>query len=342
MRLVPFMLAAIALLPLSAGAQSEGLVEVVEIRGIIDAPVERTVLGAIAEAERDGAAVLLVQIDSRGSLGADRARRIVDAIGATDVPVVAWIGPPGSVAENATAAIALAADVVAMAPGTALGPVTSASLTERIDPGPLGEDLPDRALSADAAERAGLVDLLALNVPELLDALEDLDVEGAEIRFRRLGVWGQALHATAQPSIAYLLLLVGLAGIMFEAFHPSTGPAGITAALGLALSGYGLWTLSASPLGVILLVAAVVFLSIDLRFAGLGLFSALGTVALVAGSLLLFRGPFLHVHPGALATGIVGMLTFNFGAMTRVLRDLRAIARGELEVTDAHPHPEEA
>lgn len=297
MRLVPLAIGVIVLVAPAAQAQSRGLVEVVEIRGIIDAPVERTVLAAISDAERDDADVLLIQIDSRVALGADRQARIVDAIRATDVRVVTWIGPPGSRAENAAATIALAGDVVAMAPGTSL-----------------------RGMSADAAERADLVDLVALSVPEVL---EGVGVNDPEVRFRRLSIWGQVLHATAQSSIAYLLLLLGLAGIVFEAFHPSTGPAGITAALGLALSGYGLWTLSASPIGVGLLVASAVLLSVDLRFAGLGLFSLLGTASLVAGSLLLFDGPVLQLHPGVIAFGIVAMLTFNFGAMTRVLRDLR-------------------
>ncbi len=64
-----------------------------------------------------------------------------------------------------------------------------------------------------------------------------------------------------------------------------------------------------------------------------------GFAALVAGSLLLFPGPYLRVSPWVLAFGVVSMTAFLIGAMTRVLRDLRAVARGELEVTDAHPHP---
>jgi hypothetical protein len=63
-----------------------------------------------------------------------------------------------------------------------------------------------------------------------------------------------------------------------------------------------------------------------------------GFAALVAGSLLLFRGPWLHVSPWLLAFGITSMVLFLVGAMTRVLRDLRAVARGELEVRDAHPN----
>jgi hypothetical protein len=65
--------------------------------------------------------------------------------------------------------------------------------------------------------------------------------------------------------------------------------------------------------------------------------TAAGLAGLVAGSLMLFHGPWLHVSPWALAFGITSMFLFLVGAMTRVLRDLRAVARGELEVREAHP-----
>jgi hypothetical protein len=68
----------------------------------------------------------------------------------------------------------------------------------------------------------------------------------------------------------------------------------------------------------------------------------LGFGGLVTGSLLLFPGPYLRVSPWVVALGVVAMTMFLLGAMTRVLRDLRLIARGELEVTDAHPHPDHA
>jgi hypothetical protein len=55
----------------------------------------------------------------------------------------------------------------------------------------------------------------------------------------------------------------------------------------------------------------------------------------------LFHGPWLRVPPVLLAFGIAGMTAFLLGAMTRVLRDLRLVASGQLEVRDAHEHMSE-
>src|SRR5438094_739072 len=55
-----------------------------------------------------------------------------------------------------------------------------------------------------------------------------IDVDKVALRFHNLDLFGRVLHAAAQPSITYLLLLLALVGIVFEAFHPSNGPAGVS------------------------------------------------------------------------------------------------------------------
>jgi membrane-bound serine protease (ClpP class) len=253
-----------------------------------------------------------------------------------------------------------------MAPGTAFGPVETLDLRA---PEPDADSVGDailairatrsrqvsavaqRALSADRAERSGVIDLIALQLPEVLRELDgrtievagrqatlDTDPEGLAVRFRKTDLVGRVQHAVAQPSIAYLLLLLGLVGLVFELFHPSTGPAGGTGLAGLALGLYGIGVLGGSWLAVALIIVGVAGFCVDLRVEGLGLFTLTGLAMLIAGSLLLFPGPFLKVHPLVLGFGIAGMIAFLVSAMTRVLRDLRALARGEIEVTDPHPH----
>jgi membrane-bound ClpP family serine protease len=94
--------------------------------------------------------------------------------------------------------------------------------------------------------------------------------------------------------------------------------------------------LGGSWLGLALIVAGVSGFAIDLRYASLGPFTFAGLAALVAGSVLLFHGPWLHVPLALLVFGIAGMTAFLVGAMTRVLRDLRLIRSGQLEVREAH------
>jgi membrane-bound serine protease (ClpP class) len=324
----------------AAAARTPQRVEVVQVSGIIDGSVERSVVGTIRAAERERAALVVVEMSSRGVLGRDRVFRLARAIAASKVPVATWVGPPGAVVQNGALLVAFATHVRAIAPGSSIGPVRTLDLRTgepaRSPTGIFRELSAKAAVDKDLAFAAtGLADVLTgVNERKLVH----LDVAGAEIRYHTLDLFGRVLHAAGQPSIAYLFLLVGLVGLVFEIFHPSTGPAGVSGLVALALAGYGVATLGGSWLGAALMVIGVTGFCVDLRFQSLGLFSAAGFAGLVTGSLLLFPHRYLSVSPWILAFGIAGMVAFLLGAMTRVLRDLRAAARGELEVTQAHPH----
>jgi membrane-bound ClpP family serine protease len=315
-RLALFAAVLVAAVPAVAQPADGSSVEVVDVKGIIDGSVERAVAATIEEAQRNRAVLIVLQIDSEGVLGADRMERLQRTVRNSDIPISAWVGPPGAVARRDAARLVAISELPAISP------------LSRIEPRP-----------------SGLI--RAASIPELLAAVDGRPVDGAElriepatasVRFHKLDLMGRILHGAAQPSITYLLLLLALVGIVFELFHPSTGPAGVAGLAALALALYGVVTLGASWLGFGLVVAGVACFAVDLRFQSLGPLTAAGLASLVAGSLLLFRGPWLRVSPWVLAIGVVGMVLFLVGAMTRVLRDLRAVARGELEVRDAHPH----
>lgn len=349
--------------------QSPGtrLVEVVEVEGIVDAAVARSITTAVREAERGRAEALIVQVDTEGGIEATRAESVVKALLGSRVPVVTWVGPPGATARNSGAALAIAGHVTAMAPGTLLGPAKTLDLRARRDDSSAAaallaktaaargrdestaRDLSEAALSAEGAEQAGLADVLAIRLPDLLKAIngKTVQIDGTErtlrtdpgelsVRFRKRDILGRVQHAVTKPSMAYLLVLLGFLGIVFEVFHPSTGPAGFSGLLSLGLGLYGVASMRGSWLAVGLLTGSMIALSIDLRYVSLGLFTLAGFASLVAGSLLLFTAPRLRVSPWVLAFGVSGMTAFMLGAMTRVLRDLRAVASGEREIVDLH------
>ena len=334
-------IAGFALSASGAAAQSDGSrIEVIDVKGIIDGSVERAVIGGITEAQRDGAELVVLQIDSAGVLHGSRLSRITRTIRSADVPIAAWVGPPGAHASNGAAFIFAAADIRTMAPATTLGPIETLDL-QQPDTSDRQARPFDERITADEAERRDVVEIVEPTVEAALDEANlPFDMDDARIRFHSLDLFGRGLHAAAQPSITYLLLLAGLVGIVFELFHPSNGPAGVSGLAALALAIFGVVTLGASWAAFALIVAGVAAFCVDLRYESLGPFSAGGLAALIAGSLLLFRSPWLRVSPWVLAVGIIGMVLFLVGAMTRVLRDLRLIARGELEVTDAHQHLE--
>ena len=339
----------------AATAATPAEIEVVDVSGIIDANVERTISRVVAEAERQNASLLVLEMNSNGTVGAGRAERIAARIRTTTMPVAAWIGPAGARARNGAAVIWQAADYRAMAPASLVGPIDTLDLREdydreelqnalqRLNAGFLG------TRSAEEAKQSQWAHYVVGSVGDLLSVLDgaeysgpkgkarlDLDPRRDAIRLHKLDLLGRALHAAAQPSITYLLVLLGLVGMLFEAFHPSTGPAGVAGALAMGLGVYGVVTLGASWLGFALVVAGVVGFAVDLRYQSLGVFTLAGFAALVAGSILLFPGPWLRVPPWLIAGGVAGMTAFLLGAMTRVLRDLRLVASGQLQVRDAH------
>lgn len=110
------------------------------------------------------------------------------------------------------------------------------------------------------------------------------------IRFRKLDLVGQAVHTLTSPSIAYLLLVVGLALIVFEFFTISIGLAGGTGAIALIGAFIGFSHLPVTWWAVGLILLAMVGYSIDVQAGRPLAWTAIGTVTLVVGSLFLYGG----------------------------------------------------
>ena len=179
---------------------------------------------------------------------------------------------------------------------------------------------------------AGRVDVVAATLQEALAALDgrtvrsdgaelvlDVDPVTANVRFVNQGLWGRVLHAVANPTLAYLLLVAGLMAIAFEFFQPGFGVAGLSGVLTAALGLYGLTVLPTRPLMAALIAAGIALLAVDLAMAGLGLVTAAGTAALAAGSIWLYTSG-MSVPGWVVAGVVVFAVVFFVGIMTTVLR----------------------
>lgn len=337
-----------AMSPGSASAHAgHGSVEIVQIRGVIDGPVAGYLTDAVARvnaAAHTGA--LVVQLDSPGALKTD-VSGLIQAVRDSRVPVVVWI-PPGGEAAGAGHALAQAAHLLAVSPGAQLGPAEPLDLAAGAPRGPSVLVIPDGAARGEVVARPGArmiteaeavaEGLAAFSAPELPDVLRELDgrvvevaVLGrqtlrvdpvtADVRFDNMGLGRRVLHAVASPPLAYLLLVAGALALVFEIFQPGFGVSGITGLVLLGLSAYGLTALPVRPLGAGLLVLGLLLLAVDLSLAGLGLWTAGGTIGLVAGSLLLFEGPdVLRLSPWLIAFVVASALVFFVIVMTVVLK----------------------
>jgi membrane-bound serine protease (ClpP class) len=141
------------------------------------------------------------------------------------------------------------------------------------------------------------------------------------IRFRKLDLAGQAVHTLTSPSIAYLLLVVGLALIVFEFFTISIGLAGGAGAIGLIGAFVGFSHLPVHWWALGLIFVAMIGYAVDVQAGRPLAWTAIATVLLVIGSLFLFGGSSrLDVHWWVLGIVILGTIAFMVGAMPVAVR----------------------
>ncbi len=357
-RAAPFVLfsALMCMVAGSAGAQDTPSVLVAKVDGSIDRTLVSYLVDSIEEAEREGS-TLVLQLDSAGTLDQDAvalAERIHDA----SVPVIVWVGPAPAKAAGAALLFLYAASLGAVAPGAGVGPLEPLDLAGDEPVIPLREVealatgwiqdrgretppmFPDRPVPARAALDGDVASVAAVSITDLLDQADGRTVGTADgevtletkiatseaeervtVRFTELGPFDRVLHAAASPTWIYVLLVLGLAALAFEATQPGFGFAGFAGLGMLALAVYGLTVVPFFPLGLGLLLAGIVLLTLDVRLRTLGPLSFAGMLAFIAGSVLVFGGVAqeIDVSPWLIgACSVAAFLYWGFGLTVAV------------------------
>ena len=282
------------------------VVRQVNLTGVVDPPLAHYVEHAVTAAGRDHVEAVLVRIDTPGGLDSSM-RSIIKSLLASPVPVVCWVGPSGSRAASVGAFILMGCPKATMAPGTNVGaahPVgfSGEVLSEKItnDAAAYMRSLAERwhrnadwgeravrqsvSISADEALRIHVIDAIA---PTKADALRAIDT-GGRIETARPGVIDAALHDLIDPNLAFVFLIVGLALLVFEVFHPGAILPGLFGALLFIGSLVILGMLPVNLAGFVLLLASVAFFVVALKVPGHGLPEAAAITCLVLGGLFLF------------------------------------------------------
>lgn len=286
---------------------------VAKISGLLDPVLADFLSDSLQQAQDENAVLFVLQIDSRGAvISNQRLQELADQITNSSVPVVSWVGTSGAKAYGKVAQLIAFTQEVGMAPGARLGKVGADVLVgspqaNSSQPvwGQHADRLRNSTVSADQALTLGISSFPA---PTVGDFLVNLDQYGFQstttfnddnqprlepltaVKFVRLSVMDQLFHTVASPPIAYVLLLVGLWLFAFEFFSAGVGIAGATGAVSLVLASYGLAELPLSWWAVVLIVAAVFCHSIDAQAGVPRFWSAVGTGALVWGTVALFDG----------------------------------------------------
>lgn len=158
------------------------------------------------------------------------------------------------------------------------------------------------SVTAEEAKKLNVIDFVAVDLPDLLRKASGreivlpsgkvvLNTEGARIREKTMGLREKILTALSDPNIAYLLLMIGLAGLYFEFSHPGAVLPGVVGGISLILAFFALQTLPVNFAGVLLILFGVVLFIAEIKIVSHGLLTVAGIVSLALGSLFLFESP---------------------------------------------------
>lgn len=297
---------------------------IIRIADAISPGTAEYIKSGIKTAEDNEAACIIIELDTPGGL-AESMRLIVQNILASRVPVVVFVSPGGARAASAGVMITMAADVAAMAPGTNIGAAHPVGAGGKEIDGAMSEKIINDmvAQAQSVAEKRGrnanwvedairesvsvtetealkenIIDLIAKDTQDLIRQLNGreikdrgkLELDEANQIVLEETLRTKILRTISNPNIAYILMMIGLAGLYFELSHPGAIFPGVIGAISLILAFFALQTLPVNYAGILLIVLAIIFFIMEMKIASYGLLSVAGIVSLLLGSLMLFEG----------------------------------------------------
>jgi membrane-bound serine protease (ClpP class) len=303
---------------------ARGDVYILTVNDAISPGIAEYIKNGIEKAEKDGAACLIIELDTPGGLAESMRLIIKDILGST-VPIVVFVSPGGARAASAGVMITMAADVAAMAPGTNIGAAHPVGAGGKDISGKMSEKVINdmvahaksvaekRGRNQDWVEQAiresvsvtetealeeNIIDLIAEDTDDLIEQLNgykiadkgELALDKAQKIVIEPSLRTNILKTISNPNIAYILLLIGLAGLYFELSHPGAIFPGVIGGISLVLAFFALQTLPVNYAGILLIVLAIIFFIMEMKIASYGLLSVAGVLSLLLGSLMMFKG----------------------------------------------------
>ncbi|MNR83974.1 hypothetical protein D3C72_147620 [compost metagenome] len=319
------LLVGFALTALVSGAWAQTpSVAVLEVKGPINPMVARYVDRGLKVAAERNAGAVVIQLDTPGGL--DTAMRdIIQDMVSSRIPVIVYVSPQGGRAASAGAFITIAAHVAAMAPNTAIGAAHPVSGDGAEIKGPMADKVTNDAAAyikglakehgrnadwaekavrqsvsatPDEAKRMGVIDVVAPDLPSLLNQIDGrkvkvgastvtLATKGATTLPVEMTTLERFLYTISDPSIAFILLNLGMLGIFFELSNPGAIFPGILGGICLLLAFFALGMLPVNYVGVALIVLAFIMFVLELFVVSAGALTIGGLIALIFGALML-------------------------------------------------------
>jgi len=325
-------------------AEERKHVNIITVEGVIGPVTSRITVDAIKTSLKDGSEALIVELNTPGGLD-ESMRIIIKEILNSDVPIIVYVSPGGSRAASAGVFITLAANIAAMAPGTNIGAAHPVSMGGQID-STMEEKITKDAVAyvkSIAAKRGRniqwaeksvrksesipeyealklkVIDMVANNVRELLDKCDGrkvslpvgertLNTKGIEIRTIKISWRDKLLAIIANPTIAYILLNLGMLGIFFELSNPGSILPGVVGAICLILAFFAFQSLPINLAGLLLILLALLLFILEVKVPSHGALTIGGVISMLIGSFMLINSPSPYMKISVLVI-IVTVLT---------------------------------
>ncbi|HPG37885.1 MAG TPA: nodulation protein NfeD [bacterium] len=305
----------------------DGKVLKIIINGDINPASAQYIVDNIKRAERENYECLLIEMDTPGGL-LESTKTIVKTILAAQVPVVMYISPSGSGAVSAGVFITMACHIAVMAEGTNIGAAHPVGIGGQQDSSQvMGEKVTNYASSwmrgiaekhgrnADWAEKAvresvsineaealriNVIDLICPTQDSLLAAIDGrtvklegdktktLNTRNAVVETSEMNWRHQILNKISNPTIAYILLMLGIYGLFFELSNPGSILPGVAGGIFLILALFALQTLPVNTAGVLLILFAIILFILEVKVTSFGILTIGGIIAMFLGSIMLF------------------------------------------------------
>jgi membrane-bound serine protease (ClpP class) len=328
---------------------ASGKIYTITIDGGISPATARYIEKAIAKATEENATALIIKLNTPGGL-LESTRDIVGYIMESNVPVIVYVSPSGARAGSAGVFITLSAHIAAMAPGTNIGAAHPVGIQGEADSSVMFEKVTNDAAAfirtiaekrnrnISWAERtvrnsiastekealdSGAVDFICNSVDELLQKAEGKTIVtkkgivtmhflGKETEDLEMSWIEELLLLISDPSIAYILLMIGFYGIMFELYSPGAILPGVAGAICLILGLYSMNTLPINYAGAGLIIVAIILFLLEIKVTSYGILSIGGVIALFLGSMMLIDSPFefMKISLSVIITMVVVTLLF--------------------------------
>ena len=301
----------------------------ITVQGVIGPPIAQFIVESLKKATDADAEALLILLDTPGGLDTSM-REIIKAMMDAKVPVIVYVYPQGARAASAGSIILLASHVAAMAPGTNAGAAHPVSIGKDEKPDKVmmkkvvqdaeayaksiakkrgrNVDWAGKAVTqsvsatADDALRMHVIDLVAPTVDDLLTKIDGKTVEvgdkkvtlktkGAKPKELEMSFKYRFLSTISDPNVAYILMMLGFYGILFEIYSPGAIFPGVIGGICIILAFYSFSAIPISFAGLGLILLGIIFFILEIKVVSHGALSLAGVISLILGSVMLIDLP---------------------------------------------------